>query len=46
MKAFWLVESETDRIASLGCVQLISWPTKISPSKQSILNHIYVNNIR
>ena len=33
-----------DTISSLGCEQLISWPTRISPSKQSILDHIYVNN--
>ena len=33
-----------DTISSLGCEQLISWPARISPSKQSILDHIYVNN--
>ena len=32
-------------ISSLGCEQLISWPTRISPSKQSIVDHIYVNNL-
>ena len=34
-----------DKITGLGCEQLISWPTKICPSKQSILDHIYVNNL-
>ena len=29
-----------DTISSLGCEQLISWSTRISPSKQSV----YVNN--
>ena len=38
------VKMFADRINSLGCEQLISWPTRISPSKQSILDHIYVNN--
>ena len=33
-----------NRITNLGCEQLISWPTRISPSKQLILDHIYVNN--
>ena len=30
--------------SNLGCEQLISWLTRISPSKQSIVDHIYVNN--
>ena len=35
------VKMLADRISSLGCEQLISWPTRISPSsKQSILGHI------
>ena len=38
------VKMFADTISSLGCEQLISWPTRISPSKQSILDHIYVNN--
>ena len=33
-----------DTVSSLGCEQLISRPTRINPSKQSILDHIYVNN--
>ena len=32
------------RINCLGCEQLISWPTTICPSKQSIIDHVYVNN--
>ena len=39
------VKMFADTISSLGCEQLISWPTRISPSKQSILDHIYVNNL-
>ena len=38
------VKMFADTISSLGCEQLISWPTRISPNKQSILDHIYVNN--
>ena len=34
-----------DTISSLGCEQLISWPTRISPNKQSILDHFYLNNL-
>ena len=38
------VKMLADTISSLGCEQLISCPTRISPSKQSILDHVYVNN--
>ena len=38
------VKMFVDTISSLGCKQLISLPSRISPSKQSILDHIYVNN--
>ena len=38
------VKMFADTISSRGCEQLISWPARISPSKQSILDHIYVNN--
>ena len=38
------VKMFADTISSLGCEQLISWPSRISPSKQSILDNIYVNN--
>ena len=31
------VKMFANTISSLGCEQLISWPTRISPSKQSIL---------
>ena len=43
--AYSAVKMFADTISSLGCEQLISWPTRISPSKQSILDHIYVNNL-
>ena len=36
------VKMFADRISSLSCEQLISWPTKISPSKQSTSASIYV----
>ena len=38
------VKMFADTISSLDCEQLISWPTRIRPSKQSSLDHIYVNN--
>ena len=42
------VDSKTKRyvndISSLGCEQLIACPTRVSSSKESILDHVYVNN--
>ena len=42
------VESKTKRyvndISSLGCEQLIACPTRVSSSKKSILDHVYVDN--
>ena len=38
------VKSYADNITSLGCEQLITWPTRISSTnRQSILDHVYVD---
>ena len=33
-----------DSNASLGCEQLIIWPTKIASTRQSIIDHVYVDS--
>ena len=42
------VDSKTKRyvndISSFGCEQLIACPTRVSSSKESILDHVYVDN--
>ena len=38
------VKTYADNITSLGCEQLISWPTRLSLKRQSILDHIYIDN--
>ena len=42
------VDSKTKRyvndISSLGCEQLIACPTRVSSSKESILEHVYMND--
>ena len=39
------VKSYADNTTSLGCEQLITWPTRISSTnRQSILDHVYVDS--
>ena len=38
------VKTYADNVTSLGCKQLISWPTRLSLTRQSILDHIYIDN--
>jgi len=38
------VKSFTDSATSLSCEQLITWPTSISLTRKSILDHAYIKN--
>ena len=39
-----IVKKYADEITCLGCEQMIVLPTRISPNRQSILDHIYIEN--
>ena len=43
-KADSITKRYVNDISSLGCEHLIASPTKVSSSKESILDHVYVDN--